>query len=82
MKLPCDLNKIGIFPDQEAEYERKLRSKVQKSGVIEHIHCVSTETASIWRRVRAVRIAYPLSDAPVVLEMSTDISEFVESENS
>lgn len=80
MKLPCDLNKIGIFPDQEAEYERKLRSKVQKSGVIEHMHCVSTETGSIWRRVRAVRIAYPLSDAPVVLEMSTDISEFVESE--
>lgn len=81
LNLPCKLDEIGICPEEEKEYEEKLRDQMPKEGVIEHIHRVLTEQGWVWRRVCAVRIAYPLSEYPIVLEISTNISEFMESEN-
>lgn len=82
LALPCDLKEIGILPEEEEAYERELRGKVKKSGVIVHTHRILTGKDNwVWRRVKAVRIARPENNKPIVLEMSIDISEFTKSEH-
>lgn len=81
LTLPCDLKEIGILPEEEESYERELRGRVKKSGVIVHTHRILTGMGNrVWRRVKAVPIARPESEYPMVLEMSTDISEFTKAE--
>lgn len=86
LRLPCGLKEIGIHPDYEADYEQLIRKSADKEGISDHIHRISrrgsSERASdwIWRHVRIARVAYPGSRYPVMLEMSTDISELIRKE--
>ena len=77
--LPCTLDRIGIHPDYEADYEQTLREGAKKGDVVSHVHRISGNGRDyIWRQIRAVRLIYPESREPVMLEVSTDISELVE----
>ena len=79
--LPCGLDQAGIHPDYRLEYEQVLRDGAEKGGVVSHIHRIQGRGgAYIWRQIRAVRLVYPGSSYPVMLEVSTDISELVETQ--
>lgn len=81
LPLPRRLSEIGIHPDYEADYENTLREGIQKEGIIEHIHKISTNGKDwIWRHVRAMKIEYPGSREPVLMELSTNISWLVRTE--
>ena len=81
LQLPCSLDKIGIHPDYRADYERAIRDLAVSGGVASCTQCVlGNGTDKIWRHVRTVKIDYPASRYPVVLELSTDISALVETQ--
>ena len=78
LAIPCSLEQIGIHPDYAADYEQILRKSVDKEGISDHIQRISRKrTDWIWRHVRVARVAYPGSRYPVLLELSTDISELI-----
>lgn len=80
-QIPCRLSAIGIHPDYEADYESALRKGAKREGVTEHVHRITSNGKDwIWRHVRAVRVDYPGKKNPVMLELSTDISQLVRTE--
>lgn len=80
--LPCTLRKTGIHPDYMADYVQFLRECADRDEVSEHIHKISGNGKEwIWRHVRVARVAYPASRNPVLLELSTDISRLIETED-
>lgn len=81
LSLPCELTKIGIHPDYETDYEQLIREGVRKEGFSEHFHRISRNGKDwVWRHVRVVKTAYPGRKYPVMLELSTDISELIQTE--
>lgn len=81
LPVPCSLRDIGIHPDYEPDYEEVLREGAQKDGVIDHVHRISANGKDwVWRHIRAARVAYPGRENPVMLEMSTDVSELIRTE--
>ena len=81
LKLPCELKELGVHPDYEEDYERTLRAGVTRSGITDHIHRISSDGKNwTWRHVRAGRIAYPGEKYPVMLVLSTDISDLIRAE--
>ncbi|HIU01791.1 MAG TPA: EAL domain-containing protein [Candidatus Onthocola gallistercoris] len=77
--LPCLLSSIGIHPKYETEYEEQLRKKAKEGGTLRVSQRISGDgTHWVWRHIRAVRMEYPYSRYPVMLELSTNISEHVE----
>lgn len=80
-RLPRRLDQIGIHPDYEAEYEQFLRNASEKEGIFVHIHRISCNGKDwIWRHVKVARVPYPASRYPVILELSTDISDRIRTE--
>ncbi len=80
-RLPCALKEMGIQPDCVEEYEAFLRESAEKEGISDHVHRLSANgTDWIWRHVRVARVAYPASEHPVVLEISTDVSNLMATE--
>ena len=80
-RLPCALKEMGIQSDCLEEYEAFLRDSVEKEGISDHVHRLSVNgTDWIWRHVRVARVAYPASKYPVVLEISTDVSNLMATE--
>lgn len=80
-KLPCPLEKVGIHPDYLEEYKNVIWEGLETGGVISHIHRINGKNSQwIWRQVRVVRLFYPDSREPLMLEVSTDISELMEKE--
>lgn len=78
LRIPCELKDLGVHPDYEADYERALRTGVTREGITDHIHRISRDGKHwIWRHVRAGRIAYPGEKYPVMLVLSTDISDLI-----
>ena len=77
--LPCSIRKIGIHPDYEAEYVRKLREGARDRKVVSHAHRIADQEGKRkWRQVRAVVISDEEKEPPIMLEVSTDISELME----
>ena len=80
-ELPCALRDMGIQADSLEEYERFLRESAEKEGISDHVHRLSVNGADwIWRHVRVARVAYPASKYPVMLEISTDVSNLMATE--
>ncbi len=80
--LPCSLENIGIHPDHIAEYMQVVRDTAEKKETAEHIHRISGDGRNwIWRQARVSRIAYPASEYPVVLELSTDVTDLIRTES-
>lgn len=80
-RLPRRLDQIGIHPDYEAEYEQFLRNASEKEGIFVHVHRISGNGKDwIWRNVKVARVPYPASSYPVMLELSTDISDKIRTE--
>lgn len=78
LSLPCALGDIGIHPDYEADYEQELREGVDKGSVVRHVHRISGGGKDyVWRQIRAVKLEFSESPYPVMLEVSTDISELI-----
>ena len=83
LKLPCELKKLGIHPDYEADYEQTLRDGLAGGKTADHIHRISSDGKHwVWRHARAARIDYPEDKYPVMLVLSTDISEMIRTEAS
>lgn len=81
IRLPCDIRDIGIHPDYETDYEKALRDGIQGGGISDHIHRIRGNGAEwVWRHVRVAKVAYPGRAYPVMLELSTDISELIQKE--
>ena len=81
LPVPCGIREIGIHPDYEADYEEALREGAKKEGATDHIHRICVDGDKwVWRHVRAARVAYPGRENPVMLELSTDISELIRTE--
>ena len=77
--LPCLLREIGLHPDYEAEYEDFLRRGMDKKDGIRQIQRIRHENGTwVWRQVRTVRLFYPDHPLPLMMEISTDISELIE----
>ena len=80
-RLPRRLDQIGIHPDYETEYEHFLRNASEKEGIFVHIHRISGNGKKwTWRHVKVTRVPYPSSNYPVMLELSTDISDRIRAE--
>ena len=80
--LPCPFKKIGLDSDDQKIYEEALRKRAENGGVVSFIQKISGNGKEwIWRRTRASRIECPDSLFPVMLEVSTDITELVEKEH-
>lgn len=83
LAVPCGLKEVGIHPDYVADYEEVLRAGAGKEGAADHVHRISGNGKDwIWRHVRAVRVAYPGRKYPVMLELSTDVSELIKTERA
>ena len=81
LPVPCSIREIGIHPDYEADYEEALREGAKKEGATDHIHRICVDGDKwVWRHVRAARVGYPGRENPVMLELSTDISELIRTE--
>lgn len=79
--FPQPLERIGIHQDYEADYEQLLRNSIGNEGLSDHIHRISGDGKNwVWRHVRVARVAYPASPYPVMLELSTDISDIIKTE--
>lgn len=77
-ELPRDLEDIGIHPDYVADYRQFLIDSVKKDGISSHIHRISGNGKDwVWRNARVARVSYPASSAPVLLEISTDVSNVI-----
>lgn len=80
--LPCSLENIGIHPDHIAEYMQTVRDTAENKETAEHIHRISGDGRNwIWRQARVTRISYPGSEYPVVLELSTDVTDLIRTES-
>lgn len=78
--LPCPFENLGIHPDAQEEY-RCLLKEAAGGTVITHIHRISGDGKNWrWRRVQAVRTAFFDHDLPVILEISTDVTELIKAE--
>ena len=76
---PALLREIGLHPDYEAEYEDFLRRGMDKKDGIRQIQRIRHENGTwVWRQVRTVRLFYPDHPLPLMMEISTDISEMIE----
>lgn len=81
ISIPCSVKEIGIHPDYEPDYEKVLRDSVRKEGISDHIHRICGDGGNwVWRHVRVTQVAYPGRAHPVMLEISTDISELIQKE--
>lgn len=79
--LPRVICETGIHPDYAADYEQVLRNAAESEKSFEHIHRISANGRDWkWRHVKVVKVPYPASEAPVLLEVSRDISDSVETE--
>lgn len=79
LSLPCDLDQVVIHPDYREDYIRTIREGAQKEEPSDHVHRASGDGKHWrWRHVRLTKVAYPGSLYPVMLEISTDISEVIE----
>lgn len=78
-QLPCSLEQVGIHPDYLEEYKKRIQEGLETGEVISHIQRIGGKNSRwIWRQARAVRLYYPDSREPLMLEVSTDISELME----
>ena len=81
--LPCALEALRIHPDYLAEYENALRQGAQDGEMPAQAHRLQSAAGGwIWRRAQAVRTDCACSPYPVMLELSSDISETVALEES
>lgn len=80
LRVPCRLEETAIHPEDRNEYEKLLRRQVGLGGVVSHIHRMQDQRTGrvIWRQARAVRIACPDREMPVMLEFSRDITGIME----
>src|SRR5699024_8250675 len=72
---------LGIHPDYEVSYEQMLRKAVQQpEGIRQVQRILHRQRGWIWRQARAERLLSSDSESPLMLELSTDVSEFMEME--
>lgn len=78
--VPCLFENLGIYPEIQEEY-RYMLLEAAKGSVITHVHRISGDGKNWrWRRVQAVRTEFSDSGVPVILEISTDVTELIETE--
>lgn len=81
LSLPCPLKELGIHPDYEASYAQMLREAVQQSKGIRQIQRIQhRQRGWIWRQTRASCLPYPGAGKSLILELSMDVSEFMDME--
>ena len=81
LPLPCLIKELGIHPDYEVSYEQMLRKAVQQpEGIRQVQRILHRQRGWIWRQARAERLLSSDSESPLMLELSTDVSEFMEME--
>ena len=79
--LPVDLDQIGLLPEDLGIYEQMLREKAKEGGAAIHVQRISGDGKHwIWRSVRTVKLDLPESKYPVMLEVSTDITDMMDKE--
>lgn len=80
--LPCGSDSLGIYSGDWRGYELAVRKAAETKNVEEHIHKIMVgENKWIWRHIKLVRVFYPTSKYPVLLEISTDISELINTQS-
>lgn len=80
--LPCALESAGIHPDYLADYENALRKGAREGEMSARVHRIQSGGRWIWRQVQAVRTNCAQSPYPVMLEISSDISDQIAGETA
>ena len=80
-RLPRELSEVGIHPEDEADYRRRLKEWGKAGGAFTHSHRISGDGRTwIWRRVRTICLDAKAEDGSLMLEISTDISDLIDKE--
>ncbi len=80
-KLPCDLSETGIHPDDEADYRKRLSEAASTAQAFTHIHRLFKNGSDwSWHRCRCVWLKNLSEQYALLLEVSTDISDLVDTD--
>lgn len=79
--LPCTLEEMGIHSDYLAEYRQLILDSAEKGRTEKHLQRISGNGETwIWRRCKLLRLEDFPGSLPVVMEISTDVTELLETE--
>lgn len=82
-KIPCEIERIGIHPEDLPDYENAVRGIAKNGGIADRTYRISKDQIHWkWLHARAVKISYPGTSLPVVLSLVMDASTLKEKQEA